>query len=234
MGERGEPVKLIGSGNSPYVHRAAVALRLKGVPYEFIREDTSNKSDLLLKSNPVHKKVPVLLHGDRAICESLVIVEYVDGAFAGGPPLLPADPYGRAAARFWAHFLDDRCLKSLWPALWLEDGEARAAAMAVAKGNLAMVEEQLKEKRFLGGDSIGLADIAGAGMLAYWLDVIQEVAGVRVMGGDEEYPALRRWKEEYLAEEAVRECLPERDQLVAHFSKIRDKCVSVAKSMLPN
>jgi glutathione S-transferase len=128
-----------------------------------------------------------------------------------------------------------QCLKSLWPALWTE-GEA---SMKVARENLGLLEEQLqlkgkKNKRFLGGDSIGLADIAGAGVLAHWLGVLEEVAGVTVLGGDEEYPALRRWGREYLADEAVRACLPDRDQLLVHFSAIRDKCISVAKSMLPN
>lgn len=112
--------------------------------------------------------------------------------------------------------------------------------MKLARENLALLEEQLqlngkkKNNRFLGGDSIGLADIAGAGVLAHWLGVLEEVAGVSVVGGDGEYPAVRRWGREYLADEAVRGVPADRDQLLAHFYAMRDKCIWVAKSMLPN
>ncbi|XP_020161669.1 glutathione transferase GST 23 [Aegilops tauschii subsp. strangulata] len=222
-------VRLIG-WLSPYVHRAEVALRLKGVPYELLHDDMASKSDLLLTHNPVHKKVPVLLHGHRSIPESLVIVEYVDEAFPAGRPLLPSDPLARANARFWARFLDDKCWKALWVALWAEPGEARAAAAREAKEGLALLEAQLPEgKRFFGGDAIGLLDIAASGV-ARWLGVFEEMAGVRLLT-EEEHPALCRWAREYAADETVRQCLPHRDLVLAVLTPRRDMFVSTAKAM---
>uniref|UniRef100_A0ACD5XKH1 Uncharacterized protein n=1 Tax=Avena sativa TaxID=4498 RepID=A0ACD5XKH1_AVESA len=217
-------VKLIGAFGCAFSHRVEVALRMKGVPYELILEDPRNKSELLLKHNPIHKMMPVLLHGDRpAICESLVIMEYVDEAFTG-PLLLPTDPHDRASARFWAHFVDQKFGKPFWMSFLVyastDEGGGNESFIKEAKANLLLLEEQLTGKKFFSGDDIGLIDIAAAGM-AHWLDVFEEICGVTLVT-NEEFPGLNCWAKAYVEDEHVKKCLPERDQLVAMFSACRD------------
>jgi len=100
---------------SPFGQRCRIALAEKGLPYESLEQDLSNKGELLLRANPVYGKVPVLLHGGRPVCESLVIVQYVDEAFAAaGPRILPADPYDRAVHRLWADYADAKVRGEPW------------------------------------------------------------------------------------------------------------------------
>ncbi|XWS51127.1 hypothetical protein CRYUN_Cryun12cG0150100 [Craigia yunnanensis] len=55
--EEKKEVKLHGIWASTYVKIVEVALRAKGIPSEYIEKDLSNKSQLLLRYNPVHKKL---------------------------------------------------------------------------------------------------------------------------------------------------------------------------------
>lgn len=101
-------LKLLGGWFSPFSLRVRIALNIKSLEYENHEETLNPKSHLLLQSNPVHKKIPVLLHGDKAICESRIIVEYIDEVWTSGPSILPSDAHDRAVARFWAAYIDDK------------------------------------------------------------------------------------------------------------------------------
>ena len=101
-------IKVVGAWPSPFVMRARIALNIKSVDYEFLQEKLGSKSQLLLESNPVYKKIPVLLHDQKPICESLIILHYIDETWSSGPSILPSDPYDRAIARFWAAYIDDK------------------------------------------------------------------------------------------------------------------------------
>lgn len=101
-------VMLLGLWSGSATTRVALALKLKGIPYTYVEQDLTSKSELLLKYNPVHKKVPVLVHNGKPIAESLVILEYIDEYWNYSPRLLPEDPYQRAKVRFWVKFYDQK------------------------------------------------------------------------------------------------------------------------------
>lgn len=66
-----DPVTLLlGFWGSPYALRLKWALKLKGIGYQYVEEDLSNKSPLLLQYIPIHKKIPVLVHHCKPLAES--------------------------------------------------------------------------------------------------------------------------------------------------------------------
>ncbi|XP_058209402.1 probable glutathione S-transferase [Rhododendron vialii] len=213
--ESKEAVKLLGFWVSPFSFRVEWALRLKGVEYEYIEEDIFNKSPLLLKLNPVHKKVPVLIHGDKVILESFIILEYIDETWKQFP-ILPKDPYDRAMARFWAKFAEEKFWMNAWRALWTV-GEDKEMYLEQAVESLEKIEQELikRKSKFFGGESIGYLDIA-LGWISYWLPVLEEV-GSMMIADPIQFPATAGWTENFRNHPMVKDKLPSRDEMVVYF-----------------
>ncbi|KAL8167971.1 hypothetical protein V2J09_009470 [Rumex salicifolius] len=212
-------VKLYGVKVSPYSNRVEIALKLKGVDYEFIEEDLQNKSPNLLKYNPVHKKIPVLVHGNNVVAESQVILEYIEDTWSSGSNLLPQDPYHRALARFWARFIDDKIFQGIFRVFIM--GEEHVMEQVLE--SLKIVDRELEGKRFFGGEKIGFLDIA-ANFLGYWMLAVEEVTHTAIVTR-EAFPAICKWRDEFESRREVKEVLPQREKLVipmrARFEAIR-------------
>ncbi|KAK9116938.1 hypothetical protein Sjap_015885 [Stephania japonica] len=84
-------MKLLGSWRSPFVMRARIALNLKYVEYEVLEEKFGLKSNLL-SNTTLYQEDPVLLHHNRPICESLIIVQYIDKNWTSSPFIMLSDP----------------------------------------------------------------------------------------------------------------------------------------------
>nr|XP_043618590.1 probable glutathione S-transferase [Erigeron canadensis] len=216
-----DEVKLYAVGGSPFVCRVEIALSLKGIKYEIIEEDLKNKSVDLLKYNPVHKQVPVLVHNGKPISESLVILEYIDDVWNMKFPILPLDPYEKALAIFWTKFVDDSCIPAIFK-VFGNVGDEQAFAKACEQLQILENELAAKAKKFFGGDNINIVDIA-ADFIAYWLGMIEEATEIKIVTQDK-FPKISEWADNFIKCPVVKELLPPRvlpprAQLLEYFKK---------------
>ncbi|MGQ0836296.1 MAG: maleylacetoacetate isomerase [Gammaproteobacteria bacterium] len=116
-------------------YRVRIALNLKGVEYEprfvhLMRDGGEQFAPEYRALNP-QSRVPTLVHDAIVVTQSLAIIEYLDERFPK-PPLLPADPAGRARVRSLAQLVtsDIQPLQN-------------ASVTRYLRSSLAMTDEQI-------------------------------------------------------------------------------------------
>ncbi|KAH9775656.1 hypothetical protein WN944_013062 [Citrus x changshan-huyou] len=215
--EEQNKVKLHGTWISTYSKRVELALRVKGIPYDYLEEDLSNKSPLLFQYNPVHKKIPVLVHNGKPIPESSIILEYIDETWKNAPRFLPEDPYQRAQIRFWAGFIQ-QVFEAMGKA-FMTSGEAQEKAIEETHEKINVLEEGMKglfseEAPKIDGQNFGLLDIMVCAVLSTH-KASEEVLGngVKILH-PERHPFLSSWVEKLNKHPVVKENTPPYDKII--------------------
>ncbi|KAL6181610.1 hypothetical protein ACLB2K_048261 [Fragaria x ananassa] len=225
-------VILYGTWFSPYAKMVEVALKVKGIPYEYVEEDLGNKSPMLLKLNPIHKKVPVLVHNGKAIVESLVIIEYMDETWKTGPRLLPEDPYKRSQFRFWASYMH-QVFEALTEVV-TTSGEAQEKAVKETFEQLYLLEEGLKglfpegivssDGEFSNGKLLELVMFSCFGT---YEEGLQEVLGIDVID-PEKTPLLFSCISALMEIPALKESCNPHENMVAFLKSYREDALKSA------
>jgi glutathione S-transferase len=87
-------MKLLYTKRSPYARKVRIVALEKKISIELIEEDLTNKSALLIGTNPLGKIPTLILDKGEAIYDSPVICEYLDSLKAS-PRLIPNTATGR-------------------------------------------------------------------------------------------------------------------------------------------
>jgi glutathione S-transferase len=186
---------LVSFKTCPWVQRAAIVLREKGVEFEFRHIDRDNRPDWFLAISP-HKKVPVLRIDDKvSLFESNAINEYLDETIA--PRLHPEDPVQRAINRAWTDYLPTFSEMVTGQAYSEDEGEYKDDIAKIPQA-FEKLEGALKAQSaqgpFFNGAKYSLVDAAYAPFLQryYYLDRIKP------LGVIDKFPRVKAWAEALL------------------------------------
>ena len=170
-------LKLWGRKNSSNVQKVSWLLGELGLDYEQVTVGGKYgglDTPQFLALNP-HGRIPVLEHNGAAIWESHTILRYLAATAATEhPEFWPASPAARATADGWL----DWTLALLQPAFgevfigfYRTPPEQRnltqvESALKRLNGHFQLLDQQLAQRPFIGGDALSLADF-GAGTLLH-------------------------------------------------------------------
>ena len=140
-------ITLCGFAVSNYYNKVKLALLEKGVPFTEEYVKTGRKDEEVLADSQLGK-VPYIRTPQGPLCESQVILDYIEATHPN-PPLLPADPFQAAKVRELVSFVDLH-LELVRPQLYVKGGDYDIEAL-----------EETRRVRTWGGEARALPFVDG-------------------------------------------------------------------------
>ena len=202
-------LELIGAAPSNYVWVCRIALTEKGVPYR-LNEARPHTPEV----DAIHPfgKIPVMRHGEVALCESRAICRYIDEVF-DGPKLMPTDCAKAAQVEQWVSIVNTH-IDPLWVRQYLgahffpntPDGSPDRvrieAALPKMEQQFAAMDRAVAATGHLVGDTFTLADIDFMPILFYMGMKPESSALLQRMS------ALKAYYDRHMARKSVQATVP--------------------------
>ncbi|MBL8349942.1 MAG: glutathione S-transferase [Burkholderiaceae bacterium] len=184
---------LCGFSLSNYYNKVKLALLEKGIPFQEELVMTGSKDDAVLNCTPLGK-VPFLRTEQGALCESQVIVDYLEAAYPA-VPLLPADPFAAAKVRELTVFIDlhlELVARELYAQAFFGGSvsdEVKERVRRQLTKSIAAFKRLAKFGPYVAGDTFTIADCAA------WVSLpLVAAATKKVLGEDLLAAAGVDWK----------------------------------------
>tara|TARA_B110000438_G_C15591000_1_gene553830 strand:+ start:66 stop:668 length:603 start_codon:yes stop_codon:yes gene_type:complete len=155
-------MKLYSNSIDPFSHRCRIVLFEKGMDFEVIDVDLTNKPEDLSILSP-YSDSPVLEERDLILTDPNIINEYIDERFPH-PQLMPADPVMRARARLFLKDMESE-LFIYMKDLESKESKVREAAKKIVINTLIQLTPILDKQPFLLHDEYSMLDVAMAPLL---------------------------------------------------------------------
>ena len=158
------PIQLCGFSLSNYYNKVKFALLEKGIPFDEVLVMTHSPDEEVLSATPLGK-VPFIRTAQGSLCESQVILDYLEAAYPT-PALLPADPFAAAKVRELIQFIDlhlELVARELYAQAFFGGKVSEGTQQRVRKlltAHVAGFKRLAKFGPYVAGDSFSAADCA--------------------------------------------------------------------------
>lgn len=151
-------LELVSFAICPYVQRAVIALKEKGVEFDITYIELDQPPAWFKEISPFGK-VPLLKVDGEVLFESAIINEYLDEVYP--PTLHPRDPLLRARHRGWIEF-GSNLLVDQFKAMLAQDEDGYQQQREALGGGFARLAQEIGQGPYFMGERFSLVDAAYA------------------------------------------------------------------------
>ena len=155
-------MKLYSNSTDPFSHRCRIVLFEKGMDFEVVDVDLTNKPEDLSTLSP-YSDYPVLVERDLILTDANIINEYIDERFPH-PQLMPPDPVMRARARLFLKDFESQLFINMSD-LESQDTEVSEYARKKVTDILMQISPILGKQAYLLHEEYSMLDVAIAPLL---------------------------------------------------------------------